>query len=91
MTGSFPTTRRIELLLRTASGAHYACRSLLDEAREELSGLPQLMPVRDAVSALMECVEQGIDGDEFDTRLAAVLDVLALTTGTARETHLGAA
>jgi hypothetical protein len=75
MTGSFPTTRRIELLLRSASGAHYACRSLLEEARQELDTLPELVPLRDAVGELLECVEHGLGGPEFDARLALVLDV----------------
>ena len=78
MTG-FPATRRIEILLRTASGAHYACRSLLDEAREELDTLPQLVPVRDAVCELLECVEHGMEGTEFNARLAMVLDALAIS------------
>lgn len=83
MIGSLPTTRRVELLLRSASGGHYACRSLLDEAREELSALPQFVPACEAVSKLLDSVEQGMV-DDFDARLAVVLQVLETNESTTR-------
>lgn len=76
MTGSFPLTRRIELLLRSASGAHYACRSLLDEACQELGAMPQLATIRDAVAKLLQSVEEGMDSAVFDAKLSVVIDAL---------------